>query len=746
MIIYRKTDKEKLRRINEFLRLKAISEREDFGSGGNISILPPPTYFDFTLGLPSNFSYAGGGNTATYRNASGNLILATANVARLDHDINGNSLGIWAEQSRTNLCTNFNAIPTDSTGISTTGTVTVSQVTDISAITTYKAQNIVSGKVQQASGGASGGTVIIAGATGVTGTYAAQLVARISAGSGASFGITPSPTATLISGSAYVLYYSPSLTSTAITDTMVITIPANCTILFMLNQLEAGGNCSSVIITAGANSTRNNDIISDLSLASRPYFNLAQGTIIINITLSDITNNTSASIPFFLGNGGNSFTNCISVGILAATTRRKTISRLYVNNVQQDVSDVGSIDEANMRFPLAHSWQNGIQATMASGADTYSTFPIGTIPAIDRIYVGGQNTGSYIFGHILNLKFYTYYRTPAQLGADMVNVGEFVVSTAGQSNMYGWFSANTGANNQGEISAKATVDPIWNTTRNWIANSSTVSTTVLYYPGISGTSDWWYNASQNSTGVPFQTWINIMQGCANGIFKAIIDTSGESDAGNSTQQQFYNGMLAKFNIMRQQIGSVPVFIAPIGRNTLNLSGYEIIRLAQQQLAANNNWIYLCPERFDLALDAGGLHLTNAAYGTDAIRVCNKMLSVLGYTVTGAVDGPTITGVIRSTNVFTLTIAFSGDDTDFTPTSAIQGFQYYDLNQNNIAVSSAVRTNATTITVTLASTPPTGTGMLYYGYGSLYEITDTTKLVHGNGVNALPLAAAALAVT
>jgi hypothetical protein len=180
-----------------------------------------------------------------------------------------------------------------------------------------------------------------------------------------------------------------------------------------------------------------------------------------------------------------------------------------------------------------------------------------------------------------------------------------------------------------------------------------------------------------------------------------------------------------------------VFLVPIGSET-NALPYQTIRNAQKQLALENPaWIYYCPERFDLQR-ADTIHMTDASAAICADRTTRKMLSVLGYTVPGPVDGSVISAASRVGAIVTATLTHPVGITDFTPASAIQGFRFFNAVNAEVSIISADHTDATTITVTLASAPSGVDGTLYYGYQSLNEITDLTKLVHGNDSNTLPL--------
>jgi len=234
----------------------------------------------------------------------------------------------------------------------------------------------------------------------------------------------------------------------------------------------------------------------------------------------------------------------------------------------------------------------------------------------------------------------------------------------------------------------------------------------------------------------------MLKGCVNGTPLAMICTNGESDAGNCTQTQFVNGMLSVSAILQASYANVKIILVPIGAETNANDGLQTIRQAQQQLAS----VYpaqfvLAPERADLAVDGTGIHLTDASTKTVGIRTARKLLSVLGYSVSGPVDGSTIVAASRSGTTITCTLAHPSGITDFTPTSAIQGFRFFDgTTSTEIAITAAVRTDATTITLTLASTPTHANDLLYYIYGAMETVNDLTKVIRGNDANTLPLRA------
>ena len=132
------------------------------------------------------------------------------------------------------------------------------------------------------------------------------------------------------------------------------------------------------------------------------------------------------------------------------------------------------------------------------------------------------------------------------------------------------------------------------------------------------------------------------------------------------------------------------------------------------------YVHKGAERFDLS-KADSQHLDVAGRQLLAERDA--------YILAGGSAGPEVSNVVRSGTTVTVTITH-GDGTDFTPTTGIEGFYFTD-DGSEISITSAVRTNATTITLTLDSAP-TGDEVLYYYFGDNgVGVTDEANLVIDN---------------
>lgn len=691
--------------------------------------------------LPSWLTYTRADTVATYRNSSGKWVQGATDTPRFDHDASGTPLGLLMEESRSNKNTNYNVNPSATTNLATSGDAAgvLSVVSDTSALATANLDALcTNGNVFKAdnSGGSTNFVVTLGGTVGNTNPHSYSIFARATGGT-ATFQLLGGSKSATISGSSYTQYVVENDTPDITSRQLRLVVGAGRVCYFILNGLQEGKFYTTPIVIQGASATRAADKLVDTSITTRNFYSAAQGAVVADFVLKDNTNQSQQH--FLMLAEGTGLTNCMSAFMWG--TRSKWLTRTYVDSSSQSSSDLGSVDKAGVRFPFGITWRNGAEVTVMGGAGVYGTItPSDTIDGIDRFHVGGRNSTEQMTGYVRSLKFYNHYRSIAKMGADMVLSGEYVVICSGQSNMKGAFASQTGSTNGGEKAGIAILDGVWNSTRNWLADGSTTGTSVLYYSGVSTSDSWWYNASTQAIGTPFQRWLNIASACKSGTFKAIIDTSGESDAGQCTKQQFKDGQIAKFTIMRNLIGNVPVILVPIGRNTSSdLGGYQTIREAQQELASENpSWIFLAPERFDLAL-TDTIHLTDAGYQTMMQRACRKLLSALGETVSGPVNGSTISGASRSGTSVTVTLSHPSGITDFTPTTGIEGFKFFD-NTSEISIAAAVRTNATTITLTLNSTPSSGTETLYYGHNSLNAVTPA-NLVKGNDANTLPLRAA-----
>lgn len=307
------------------------------------------------------------------------------------------------------------------------------------------------------------------------------------------------------------------------------------------------------------------------------------------------------------------------------------------------------------------------------------------------------------------------------------------LSGAGQSNMANYFAVSGETETETELANTFT-------TPDFINGATSGSALIKSNDDGSG---YWYDPDTSTFGGAYDTWATSVSGKT---IHAIIWDQGESDreAGDSTAKraEYKAGLIALFNKMRSVVGNVPILIVPLSREDNTFAwddGYEAVRRTQIELASEYDWIGLTPEKYDLAM-ADNLHLTSASYDVQAVRNARKVSHFMGYAVTGNLDGPKINAVSRIGTFVGMQIDHDAG-TDFTPTTDINGFRFFD-DGVEIPITSASRTGADTISLVLSSTP-SGTETLVYGYGAMTTTdVDYTKLVVDNEATyPLPLHAA-----
>lgn len=263
-----------------------------------------------------------------------------------------------------------------------------------------------------------------------------------------------------------------------------------------------------------------------------------------------------------------------------------------------------------------------------------------------------------------------------------------------------------------------------------------------------GTPYWLDDENNNSFGESFNQFFanNNAIGAPLGI---VTWAQGEAEShkinrvDEITSAEYKKLLVDAFKIMRARYPDCLIIIQKIGRRSDSFSnegGIQAIAEIQQELIDDDAypWILGGIETFDLELldETGatdGVHLSDASEPLACDRLARYIANINEAGLTG-VNGMKVTGASRSSTTVTVTVEHDGG-TDFTPTTGIEGFVFFD-DSSEIAINSAVRTNATTITLTLASTP-SGVETLYYAYDEV-AVTDYTNLVKDNATVSMPL--------
>jgi len=367
---------------------------------------------------------------------------------------------------------------------------------------------------------------------------------------------------------------------------------------------------------------------------------------------------------------------------------------------------------------------------------------------MDELDIGGRNGLQNPFvGEILYLEFGHDFLTVEEAVARRQLVSQpLIIATAGQSNIQNW---EDGVETTGPFGREAILNQMCLTTA-----TNYVGEVVQCHAAEGGSGIWkatnsteYWLEDSGQPGVELIEFFNMVDKV--GPPRFIIWDHGENATHKIdhasypwlTKEKYKAGVLQVFEHMRNKYPGVQILIGKIGIRTSfsNPGGIQKVAESQQEIVDEKSWAHFAYERFDLNLWTDGVHYLDADYTTMATRAANKMLRLMGYTISGGTEGMKVTDASRSSTTVTVTVEHDGG-TDFTPTTGIEGFSYYDSGDSEITISSAVRTNATTITLTLASAVA---GTLYYMRDN--ESVTLSNLVKDNGANTLPLQRAKLAV-
>ena len=517
-----------------------------------------------------------------------------------------------------------------------------------------------------------------------------------------------------------------------------LTVLAGKGAYFILNQLEEKPFATTPIIVQGAAATRQREICLATGLDSADWFNNAAGAM-VGECVFDHPDGFDLQYAF-LATEGQGLNNALGMYLSIAASAQARATDISAGSLQQ-FDDVHA-PIAGRRMPLAVSW-NASESYGVAGPMRFNQ--VARVPqtnAMTNLYIGGRPFNNAMSGWVRSLKVYNTFRTVEQLGADMIPSTARAVMSGGQSNKHGFFRSQIGQFNTGEENAIAQMDAYWSASENWLINGAMNGSHAIKQNDANAdnaSANWWYDPITDTFGPRMAYWEEIARAFGVSRIDAFDWDQGESDSVSSVTD-LKASWLAIFNQMRSIVGDQPVIVAPIGRRSdAQTVAYNNIRQAQQELASENSWIHLAPEKFIYPL-ADTVHLTDEGYGAHATPLMRKVMSVLGESVSGGVDGPEVLSAARSGTNITVTLSHSAGS-DFTPSSAIAGFHFRN-NNAVVAITSVARVSATQVDITLASAPNgSGEEILYYGYGTLFdEVVTYTNLVRDNSTYALPLRA------
>jgi len=183
-----------------------------------------------------------------------------------------------------------------------------------------------------------------------------------------------------------------TLTFTPIVGVLVCTVSGSV----QYAQIEAGAFATSFIPTAGATATRSADVAAMTSTNFSSWYNQIEGAFVGSF---DVFLPTSTMLWVGVSDGTSS--NRMQSGSSSG-------SSLFVNvgGVNQ-VALSSSAVTANAITNRAITYKTNDFAVCTAGGSV-ATDTLGTLPTVDRLAVGGLNSGSQLNGHIRSI---TYYNT-----------------------------------------------------------------------------------------------------------------------------------------------------------------------------------------------------------------------------------------------------------------------------------------------------------------------------------------------
>lgn len=689
--------------------------------------LHPFKTFDLTNVLSPLITFSRN-SAATVTNNQGKLIEVAANQPRFDHLEDGTPLGLFIEPSIENKCENYNVNPTDTTGFTTSGTGTLSVVDDTTELANAGLDSIcTSGKVFKAEAtSASTYIVYVPGTPGNLNPHSISLYAR-GEGSGSrtariSLGGTLHPIAP--AGDDYQRYMLENQTPDSTTRKLTISVDGNETLYFILYQLEESEYCTSVIPVAGSSVTRPTDRAYIGDIDQQDWFDINQGYMICRYTQKKLLDSDSYAAVLNDGSSAN------TIGLRLDQTSHNL--RAYIRAASTSQFTTANLDyQIEKTLSTAGIRWNNAEAEILSGGelvqDTLSQLPAG----INSLEIGARNGGSSpMHGHIRYLEIGTRDLTTKQLGNRLQKMEDVLIMGAGQSLMRGHFNSQETNGEDGKQKHREIIGQATQESSIILVDGSTGSSAASK---TSSATNYWWDLATSTRGPAFDTFYQEINGIG-AKPTIILWAQGEEDSHHidvaTSRAEYKQALEAIFADMRQTLGNIYIYIQHIGRRTsfANIGGVQAIRDIQKELITENTWCHEAAEIYDLPLH-DSVHLTDAGYITAAERNSSALLGLAGKT------GPVISNANRTGSTITVTLTHD-TGSDFTPTTNIEGFKFFD-DSTEIAISSAVRTNSTTITLTLASTPSGTLKTLYYGYDDMNSL-NTANVVKDDSASQMPL--------
>lgn len=394
----------------------------------------PAVQLDFTTGaLDPRITFTRT-SAATYVNSAGNVVSASANVARFDYDpATLAPKGLLIESQRTNLLLRSEEFD-NASWTKANVTVTANAVTAPDGTTTAD-------KVQATATAATVLSQLVASVSGTSATY--SIYAK--QGSGPTdaniFLLRNNTTATnLISGtlnySTGVWTYTTGSTGVTVSNAgngwwrIQITVTSGITsgdgLLvyagFMGNseaagefaylwgaQLEAGSFATSYIPTVASQVTRAADQASIVAPNFAPWYNQSEGTFVVEAVTQKPTSLVATVIAIDASDGG--INNRHYIGVVSASAEVRTVNGGSVQSLLTQAYTANVIEK------YAYAVKANDFAFARNG-NIVGTDTSGSMPTIDRMFIGNAaGSAAYFNGHIRSIRYFPTRLSNAQLQA-----------------------------------------------------------------------------------------------------------------------------------------------------------------------------------------------------------------------------------------------------------------------------------------------------------------------------------------
>lgn len=400
----------------------ALRNAVGLGLGGIPSVLNAPPYASLKLNFTEvnaldpriTFTRA---SSATYFNSAGVLSTAANNEARFDYDpVTLAARGLLIEEQRTNLVfpsedfaspwSIYNATRVADADTAPNGTLTADRIDSSGAGIFRAGVGVVNATAYTYSVFLKhvSGTGIISnigferfGAVPLPGSSSFNLLTGTVISNGAS--VTASSITSFGNGWYRV---SVTVTSTDVTTTLINYAPAGDQFLMWGAQLEQGAFSTSYIPTTTTALTRAADVASMTGANFSDWYNQVEGTTYVEA--STLPSVTAAALTHAISDG--TFNQSIYGNFNAGNLY---IGANVLNSGVNQASGIGSfsITASTNTTKDAFAYKQNNFGESCNGA-TPKTDSTGTVPTVDRLYIGTNwaGAGNFLNGHIRSFSYY----------------------------------------------------------------------------------------------------------------------------------------------------------------------------------------------------------------------------------------------------------------------------------------------------------------------------------------------------